>query len=326
MRVRVVGAGVIGLSCAVRLREAGADVEVVAERRGPGTTSAVAAAMWYPYHVGPLDQVRTWGRATLAELTALAGDPATGVTVRQGVQRLRTAAEYPGWACDVPGFRVLAEPSSRYVGAWSFAAPVADTSVYLAWLGGRLAELGGVVREERVASEEEALSGVDVAVLATGVGAGALPGDATVTGGHGQVVRVRAPRVRTWTLDPEHPEGMVYVVPRRDDVVCGGIDVERPASEPPGEPDPAVAAAILRRCAAVVPELAGAQVLGHAVGVRPLRPSVRLERIGDIVHCYGHGGAGFTLSWGCADRVRDLVLPSRDDRTSSLHPAHESSR
>jgi D-amino-acid oxidase len=57
----------------------------------------------------------------------------------------------------------------------------------------------------------------------------------------------------------------------------------------------------------VVPELAGAPVVGAAVGQRPVRPAVRLERAGDIVHCYGHGGAGFTLSWGCADAVRELA-------------------
>ena len=26
-----------------------------------------------------------------------------------------------------------------------------------------------------------------------------------------------------------------------------------------------------------------------------------------IVHNYGHGGAGITLSWGCAAKVHDLV-------------------
>jgi D-amino-acid oxidase len=26
-----------------------------------------------------------------------------------------------------------------------------------------------------------------------------------------------------------------------------------------------------------------------------------------VVHCYGHGGAGVTLSWGCAADVVDLV-------------------
>ena len=63
---------------------------------------------------------------------------------------------------------------------------------------------------------------------------------------------------------------------------------------------------ILDRATLLVPELSRAKVLGHRVGLRPARPSVRLEREGNVVHCYGHGGAGVTLSWGCADEVAAL--------------------
>jgi D-amino-acid oxidase len=72
-----------------------------------------------------------------------------------------------------------------------------------------------------------------------------------------------------------------------------------------------VATVILERAVELVPELAGAAVLGHKVGLRPARPEVRLEveQRDDtrVVHCYGHGGAGVTLSWGCADEVARLV-------------------
>jgi D-amino-acid oxidase len=55
--------------------------------------------------------------------------------------------------------------------------------------------------------------------------------------------------------------------------------------------------------------------LDHRVttGLRPFRPGgyrVALERLGDgrpVVHNYGHGGAGITLSWGTAERAADLV-------------------
>ena len=60
-----------------------------------------------------------------------------------------------------------------------------------------------------------------------------------------------------------------------------------------------------------MPALAGARVVRHKVGLRPARPTVRLDaerRDGrTVVHCYGHGGAGVTLSWGCAADVVALV-------------------
>ena len=46
-------------------------------------------------------------------------------------------------------------------------------------------------------------------------------------------------------------------------------------------------------------------------GIRPVRKTFRLEpeTVGSkvIVHNYGHGGAGITMSWGCADEVREIV-------------------
>ncbi|MDQ6894813.1 MAG: FAD-binding oxidoreductase [Acidobacteriota bacterium] len=50
-------------------------------------------------------------------------------------------------------------------------------------------------------------------------------------------------------------------------------------------------------------------------GLRPFRPSgfvVRPEMLGDtlVVHNYGHGGAGITLSWGTAKLAVDLVPSS----------------
>ena len=39
----------------------------------------------------------------------------------------------------------------------------------------------------------------------------------------------------------------------------------------------------------------------------PVRSTVRLEAAGRVIHCYGQGGAGVTVSWGCADEVAGLV-------------------
>ena len=52
------------------------------------------------------------------------------------------------------------------------------------------------------------------------------------------------------------------------------------------------------------------RVIRTIVGLRPYRPSgfvVRAEKFGDklVVHNYGHGGAGITLSWGTAQLAVD---------------------
>jgi D-amino-acid oxidase len=69
---------------------------------------------------------------------------------------------------------------------------------------------------------------------------------------------------------------------------------------------------IYRDCCQFEKSLAGATVLEAHVGYRPVpKPKVRLEREGDIIHNYGHGGAGITLSWGCAERVALLIEQNR---------------
>lgn len=61
------------------------------------------------------------------------------------------------------------------------------------------------------------------------------------------------------------------------------------------------------------PEIAGARVLGHRVGLRPSRDAgVRIEAEdlpdgGLLVHNYGHGGAGVTVARGCARAAAQLV-------------------
>ena len=67
----------------------------------------------------------------------------------------------------------------------------------------------------------------------------------------------------------------------------------------------------MNKCASIIPELKDAEIIEDLVGLRPGRTEVRLEkeeRDGvDLIHNYGHGGSGVTLSWGCADEVVELA-------------------
>ncbi|HSU00737.1 MAG TPA: FAD-dependent oxidoreductase, partial [Geodermatophilus sp.] len=86
----VVGGGVVGLTCALELARAGHRVRVHTADRIAATTSAVAAAIWFPYRAAPADAVLRWGATSLGVLTRLAADPATGVTLRPGTFVHRT--------------------------------------------------------------------------------------------------------------------------------------------------------------------------------------------------------------------------------------------
>lgn len=96
-----------------------------------------------------------------------------------------------------------------------------------------------------------------------------------------------------------------HVFPRLDTLVLGGITEESERLDP----DDTTTQGILRRCAELDPRTANAEVVAVAVGLRPARSSVRLEvepSAPPVVHNYGHGGGGVTLSWGCAAETRRL--------------------
>jgi D-amino-acid oxidase len=298
----VVGAGVVGLTSAIRLREAGIEADIVAREPPERTTSAVAAALWYPYRAFPRERVAAWSARGFEVLGELARVGGAGVRMRWGNELVPGAAEDPWWRAAVPTFERTAE-------GYRFEAPVADMSVHLPWLVGRLEALGGSLRVAALRSLDEALDGAAVVVNCAGLGARELDGDALLVPVRGQVVYVEQVGLSEWLLDQADARRLVYVVPRERDVVLGGT-AEEGAEDL--SLDPAVAAAIRARCVAAVPALSDARVVGTAAGLRPARAEVRLEAEPRgrraVVHCYGHGGAGVTLAWGCAEEVVELAV------------------
>ncbi len=304
MRVLVVGAGVVGLTCAVRLREAGHDAHVLARDLPAETTSAVAAALWYPYRALPQDKVTRWAKTSYDVLSRLVqGEPHAGVRMRWGTELLRADGAEPWWRAAVPAVEAAHDVPDGYAGGWRLPVPVADTSAYLPWLVSRLEALGGTLTRAWL----PALPDEGVVVNCTGLAARALTDDESLRPVRGQVVYLAQVGLAEWLLEQSDAVALTYVVPREHDIVVGGT-AEEDAYDP--RPDPAVAQDILARARALLPGLSSAPLRGQRVGRRPARPEVRLETVphadgadGGIVHCYGHGGAGVTLSWGCADDV-----------------------
>ncbi|MFI6334213.1 FAD-dependent oxidoreductase [Streptomyces sp. NPDC050535] len=307
--VIVVGSGVIGLTTAVVLAESGRRVRVWAREPAGRTTSAVAGALWWPYRIEPKALARDWALQSLSVYEELAATPgSTGVRMVEGVMGESRLDEEGHWAAArLPGLR--ASTSEEYAGTGLWARlPLLDMPAHLRWLYERLLRAGGSVDVRAVADLAEAEA--PVIVNCTGLGAHGLVPDAGLRPVRGQLVIVENPGIRTWLVSTDSTTGVsTYLFPQPDRLILGGTTDEDDWSL---TPEPAVAAEIVRRCAVLRPEVAGARVMGHRVGLRPVRDRVRLERerLPDgrvLVHNYGHGGAGVTVAWGCAREAAALA-------------------
>lgn len=301
VHVTVLGAGVIGLTTAVELERAGHAVQVVAAARGRGTTSAVAGALWFPFRADPPERVNGWARRSRARLLALVDTaPAAGVDVLTTYEAADAGEALPWWAPSAPDLAYVAE-SPLGCPAWRFQGPRVEPLPFLAWLETQLAS---PVREARVSS----LASVEgeVVVNCTGLGARALTGDDSLQAVFGQTVLVEPGELDMHvSLGDERDESAIlYTIPRRQAVVLGGCALPC-TDDTPATPDGVLREMMLARARAA--GLRHGPILGEAAGLRPCRATVRLEREGRVLHNYGHGGAGYTLAYGCAEEVVALL-------------------
>jgi D-amino-acid oxidase len=314
--IAVVGAGVIGLTTAIELLDAGMTVTVHAADI-PGRTSLAAGASWGPYLVEPYDRVRVWSGHTLSVLTGLARVAGSGVAMVSGIEASRAATEMPDWARALPDVRgcVPDELPAGFRSGWRYVVPVVDMPIYLEALLDRFRRGAGVVMERYVERFDDVAAGADVVVNCAGLGASVLAGDPTLYPIRGQLVVVRNPGISEFfSEDTGISTELLHYLPQGDTVILGGLALPHDGRM---DVDEAAGLAILERCVGVEPRLRGANVIEHRVGLRPTRSEIRLEaeRVGgvSVVHNYGHGGAGVSLSWGCAREVRGIVQTIVDE-------------
>ncbi len=311
MDVLVVGCGVNGLSCGVRLIEAGFTVSILTRDRTPNTTSDIAAAVYFPYRAYPLERVIGWGKVALEVFRALAADPASGVAMVENAELFDHEAGEPWWREMIPDYRraTAADLPPGCADGHVARVPVIEMPKYLAHLEQRFTRLGGRIETGIVGNLSELSPAHRIVVNCTGLGSRDLVHDAAMFPIRGQIVRVRNPGLTRCVELEADANSLTYVVPRSDCVVLGGTANDGDWSR---YPRPEVEQGILERCTALVPALKGAEILSRAVGLRPGRNEVRLEaeRLPGsltVIHNYGHGGSGVTLSWGCAAEVVELV-------------------
>src|SRR6266699_1855415 len=321
--VAIIGAGVSGLTCGVVLAERGHHVSIFAKEVGQQTTSGAAAAVWFPYDAEPLEKVIPWALQTFDALADLARVPTTGASMIELRQFSRTRQiQIPDWAIPLGAQSVI--PSSPSVMSsevetslvvspffkrgFSLRVPLADTTIYLDYLAARFLKAGGEINANvRFQKLEDVDQQFELVINCAGIGARELVHDVDLEPHRGQVAIVPSfERLSCAIVCDDAP--LMYAIPRRNDCVFGGRnDLSSDLAV-----DAATTDQIIAECSRVL-NIDKPNVLAERVGLRPFRKSgVRLERgrlrdARTVIHNYGHGGDGFTLSWGCAREVINLA-------------------
>lgn len=319
VRATVVGSGVVGLTTAITLQRAGWHVRVLSAAPISALTSHLAAAVWFPTHAGPPEAVARWGARTFDVLAGQAEWSGSGVVMRESLALYRSAPPVPDWAAAVRDLRPARtdELPPGYSHGLRFVVPLVEMPLHLPWLVELFHSAGGAIRIVRIASLDAILDDgwSELVVNCTGVAARELADDPSVYPVRGQIVRVSNPGLTLSMRDEHHPAGRAYIYSRTEDCILGGtLDEGRWDTEV----DVAEAESILARCREIEPRLMEADVIEHVVGLRPARPTVRIEESptgssrARLLHNYGHGGSGVTIGWGCAEDVLGLAGPVAD--------------
>lgn len=307
----MVGAGVSGLTTAACLAEAGWAVQVWSAEPPHRTTSAVAGAMWGPSFQEPMAKTMSWTNRSLEDFVALARDPATGVRMAPALTVGGPASgEIPPQARSIPDLRPATpdEVPAGFAGGSRATMPLVDMPRYLDHLVARLTAAGVEIAERTVRSLDEAADAAPVVVNCTGLGSRDLLGDAELEPVFGQSVVLTNPGLDLLFMELTMDAEWTSFFPHPTRVVCGGIRI-------PGRtdrtPDADLTERILRRVREIEPRLHDAELIEVETGLRPARSAVRVaaEPLGSatVVHNYGHGGNGVSLSWGCAREAAALA-------------------
>ena len=309
-KIAVIGAGVSGLTSAILLAEHGYCAAIFAEETGNRTTSAAAGAIWFPYDAGPSAHAIGWALETYRVLQDLARDPRSGVSmIEQRVYSRGGEIEIPDWA-EPLGARWLDAPAeipAAFTSCFTITVPLMDTTIYLDYLARRFAAAGGETNANvRFEKLEDVAREFDLVINCAGIGARTLVPDPDLEPHRGQVALVPKMDIEYAIVCDDPP--LMYAIPRTNDCVFGGtndLNDDRAV-------DPESTARIVGECSRVL-DIPKPDVLAESVGIRPFRRSgIRVERAEmrdgrAVIHNYGHGGAGFTLSWGCAREVLRLA-------------------
>ena len=308
----MIGAGIVGLSVATHLLESFHEdivVTVIGDKHSPDTTASdIAGGIVLAPIQENKERSRVWIKNSVERYREVynAGDQSVSYVYGHFVKP--SYDHEPIWFKDlVSNFTDTTVGDSEQARFCTFFINGTD---YCSSLLHKIQVLGGVLVKKKIDSLSE-LGSFDIVINCTGLGARELACDVAVYPCKGLLVSVSAPWVKEFFNEAGTHDGRAYIFPRTNEVILGGRN-EMHKEDLMIHNDEVEE--VIQRCVTKMPSLKNAEVLKVSVGVRPMRMGgVRLERDETsldgslVIHNYGHGPYGVTLSWGCAMEVGDIV-------------------
>jgi glycine/D-amino acid oxidase-like deaminating enzyme len=192
-----------------------------------------------------------------------------------------------------------------------YTAYASEGRVYVPWLAKRLEELGAVFKRKDFKNlDEVAECGFDFVLNCAGFNAANLAeDDQPLTPIRGVLFEVEAP----WHKHFNYRDLSTFTIPMTNSVGLGTVKQVGRTDLVITEEDKNE---IWERYLELHPQFRGAKILSEFSAIRPERREIRLERQTrktpsgksyEVIHNYGHGGNGFTVSFGCALDVVKLI-------------------
>ncbi|KAF1830180.1 putative FAD dependent oxidoreductase [Decorospora gaudefroyi] len=325
--IAIAGAGVIGLTCAYLLSEAGHRVTIVA-RNFPGDKSTEWASPWAGALLAPHPDS---GFSELQLSSLKFYQHLLETYPESGVKSLRITEYYDDRPNDksiwykphMQNFTLI-PPASLPRGAtlgFSYDGLIVNPTDFLPWLTSGLKNQNVQFINHTLPSLAalRTLTRADLLINATGLGAKMLAHDNSVYAVRGQTIFVKCDK----QIGPRESESLfnqatlhqgshyTYAIPRPSSAgfILGGVSQPAQFSS---QPDVALRPQIMDRVNTLTKgafDWVDLETQGEdIVGFRPARKGgLRVQRERDVVHAYGVGGLGYLFAFGIAEEVRRLV-------------------
>lgn len=324
-RIAVVGAGAVGLSTAVQIQKLlpSVSLTIIADKFTSETTSSGAAGIFNPTLSKtpgvPVSVLRTWLQDSWQhyhELVHSSDAGQAGVQMLSGFRFVNNPEKNHLEADCVYQHLPLGEnqlnmfPGDQYKYGWFVTTVTVESTKYLPYLMKQFQSKGGHILKRKLSSLEELVGQYDVVVNCTGLGSMDLLGDEKLIPNRGHLIKVKAPWLKHFVYTGD--DYTCYIIPGHDVVTIGGT---RTSYDVDMKIRPEDSQKILANACKVVPSLKNAEILWEWIGLRPHREPLRVEKdilyfpsgALQVVHNYGHGAEGISLSWGTGKHAAYLV-------------------